>query len=260
MAASASAGAPVDGAGSRAAVSDDGHLLTGRQRATLEQLVRAKSVECGSPLSVRLLRRLPPHQAIGELARQAFVSDGLDAPGPPRVLLAVAWHEHQAAIETGQGPAGIVPEIDARRITDRLDGALIQRGLGAALEEAVAAIAASARATAERRRPSPPEPPEAVAPPLPSSPAGPGPAGRETRPNPDHAPGVPSDTPPKPGTSREGSLMPAAYLLAAFIVLGLALRRRRRLAEDRATGPQGPARPGGKPDRDVKSVGERRMS
>lgn len=266
----ARAASPADSAGPAWALSDDGHLLTGRQRAALGRSLRDKAVECGSPLSILLVPRLPRREALDDLARRTFISERLDAPGPPRVLLVVAVHERQAAIETGQGPAGIVPEIDARRITDRLESALAHRGLGGvALDDAVAAIAASARATAERRRPSPAEPlpPEARPSSAQVDPAGvieQGADASEGRTSLEGSPAKASGTAQKPATSGatsgDRSLMPAAYVLAAFIVVGLALRRRRRLAEDRVTPPRRPEPPGAKRDRDVKSVGERPRS
>lgn len=246
---------PLDtGGGPR--VVDEGHLLTGPQRAALQRSLRMKTAESGSPLSLLLVARLAPHQAIDELARRTFSDDALDAPGPPRVLLVVAAHDRRAAIETGQGAAGIVPEIDARRIVARLEAGLAHHHLVGALDEAVAALAVSARATAERRRPSPPDPLEAPAPasqvaPLDAPELAPAPKPVEAKPGTAPAP----STPDKSGRS----LMPAGYALAGIVVLGLAIRRRRRLAEDRVAQNQSPG-PERKGDRGVKSIGDRPMS
>ena len=247
--------APLD-TGVAPRVVDEGHLLTGPQRAALLRLLRTKTAESGSPLSLLLVARLAPHQAIDELARRTFSDDALDAPGPPQVLLVVAAHDHRAAIETGQGPAGIVPEIDARRIVARLEAGLAHHRLVGALDEAVAAMAVSARATAERRRPSPPDPLEAPAPASQVAPLDatePPPAANAVEAKPEAAP-----APPTPGRSGR-SLMPAGYAVAGIVVLGLALRRRRRLAEDRVAQTQSPG-PERKGDRGVKSIGDRPMS
>ena len=241
----AARGAAPDAAKSSPVLADPGGLLTTQQRAALVRSLRAKAVESGSPLSILLVPRLAHHETIAELAGRTFSADGLDAPGPPRVLLAVSAHDRQAAIETGQGVAGIVPEIDAQRIVARLQSDLARQHLVAGLDQAVAAIAASARATAERRRPAPPEP---------ASPD-------VTVPAPDRKAVAPKpDAPPAPGTTATGhSLMPAAYAVAAIVVLGLALRRRRRNGEERVGQIQRPA-PKPKQGRDVKSIGDRPMS
>ena len=259
---SARAGAPPDQPAPGALLTDEAHLLTGNQRAALERQLRDRALESGSALSILVVPHLEHHEAIEDLARRTFnaAPPRADQPGQARVLLVVSTREHRAAIETGQGPAGIVPEIDARGILQRLDGALAHHPLSAALEEAVTAIAASARATAERRRPLPPDPLEAR-PPAPQI----APAADEVEPGPDEAarevPGsaaAPASAPTPKGGRR--SLMPGAYVLAAVVIIGLAIRRRRRLAEDRVTPPPQPVAPRAKLDRDVKSVGDRPMS
>ena len=247
--------APPEHAAPAAVIADPDHLLAPSERGSLERSLRGEAVASGSPLSILVVARLR-HETADELARRTFISEGLDAPGPPRVLLVVAARERRAAIETGQGVAGIVPEIDARRIVGRLQSSLGHHRLAAALDEAVAAIAASARATAERRRPAPPDPQEAHPAAAPGSPAGVtdrAPQANETEPKPEATPAAGSPA----GSGR--SLMPAGYVLAGLIVLALALRRRRRNAEDRVAETERPAS-GRKPGRDVKSIGDRRIS
>jgi len=259
--------APEPAAARNAVLADPSHLLTARQRMALERLLRAKTIESGSVLSILLVPHLTRHETIEELAQRAFAADSAARAEPTapaeraRVLLVVSTRERRAAIETGQGPAGIVPEIDARSIIQRLAGALAHHELDNVLEEAVGAIAASARATAERRRPLPPEPVEvrpAALPVPPADQAEPGPDEGEPRPQPDGAPPPAAPSAQKPGGRR--SLMPGAYVLAAFVVIGLAIRRRRRVTEDRVTPPPGPAGPRPKQDRDLKSIGDRPRS
>jgi len=265
----ARAAAPEDPSAPGAVLTDDAHLLTSPERAALQRLLRAKTIESGSALSILLVPRLAHRQTIEDLARRAFgaaTPEHPDASAPARVLLVVSTRDRRAAIETGQGPAGIVPEIDARAIIQRLqrlDGAMAHRRLDAALEDAVAAIAASARATAERRRPLPPDPQDA-----PPS-AAPVAAGHRTEPAPDDTgpeqspddgqrPGAGSA--PKPGPPARRSLMPVAYALAGLVVIGLAIRRRRRLKEAPVTPPRRvPVLPA-KIDRKVKSIGDRPRS
>ena len=246
---------PPDAA-SAETVTDEGKLLTPPQRVALERSLRAQAATSGSPLAILLVRHLARHDSIASLARRTFAGRGLDAAGPPRVLLVVAVDERRAAIETGQGPAGIVPEVDGRRIVADLESGLARRRLAPALGDAAAAIAASARATAERRRPLPPDPLE---PRPPASPVAPvdltssAPPATGTRP--DGAPGPA----PQPGEAGGRSLVPTAALVSAGVVLGLALRRRRRLAEERAAQPP-PRPPEPKGRGTVKSVGDRPMS
>jgi len=248
-------GATQAGAGPREGVADEGRLLTSSQRAALERSLRAQATTSGSPLTILLVPRLAHHDSIAALARRTFADDGLDAPGPPRVLLVVAAHERQAAIETGQGPAGIVPEVDSRRIVARLESALTHRRLAPLLDQAVTAIGDSARATAERRRPLPPEPAERAAPVAPVGVTGAAPGANGTGTGPDGSP-VP---PAQPGKAGGRSLTTTAGLVSAAVVIGLALRRGRRLAEERAAQPP-PRPPERKGPRAAKSVGDRPMS
>jgi MYXO-CTERM domain-containing protein len=215
------------------AVWDEGGVLGRRERAALERTLRSAGAKTGSPVSILLMDRLPRHESIEAVAREAFGARALDAAGPPQILLAVAKRERQAAIETGRGPAGIVPEIDARQITRRLAGRLGGAALGASLEQAVSAIVGSTLATLDRRRPSPPDPLDDPLPAVAAAPATnktptPSPAPEDSEANSDPTPTSPS--PPPPGRSR----VPAAAMVAALVVLGLALRRRRKTALENA--------------------------
>ena len=240
--------------GSHDPIIDEGRLLTPAQRTALARAVRAQGTASGSTLWILLVPHLAHHDSIAALAQRTFAGDGLDAPGPPRVLLVVAAGERRAAIETGQGAAGIVPEVDSRRIVARLESGLARHRLAASLDEAVAAIAASARATTERRRPLPPDPAEpgpAAIPPDGVTASAAAAKGAGSKPD-----GNPA---PQPGEAGGRSLVPTAALVSAAVVIGLALRRRRRFAEERAarTPPRPPERKGGGT---VKSVGDRKMS
>jgi len=261
---SSRAAATPDDAGPGSLLTDQAHLLTGQERTALERLLRAKVVESGALLAVLVVPHLPQHQTVEDLAARTFVTSfAASAPrpetgSPPRVLLVVSMKERRAAIETGQGPAGIVPEIDAGAIIRRLDAAVAHQRPGAALGDAIAAIAASARATAERRRPLPPEPEEAR-PPAAAVPAPvKDPAAEETATEPEEP--RPPAVDPRPGRPRGRSVMPAAYVLAGLIVLGLAIRRRRRQSDERVTPPPGRPKLPAKLDRDVKSIGDRSRS
>src|SRR5437868_2390626 len=98
-----------------------------------------------------------------EAARLRFTEAGFDAGfnagTGDAVLLLVAPRAGRAVLETGKGEAGIVPEIDARRITADVVRALGRHAsaatLAPALAEAAERIADSALATRERRRPLP---------------------------------------------------------------------------------------------------------
>lgn|GEM_PF-5755605 len=261
LAASSPAAAPPDDAGSGSPLTDQARLLTGRERAALESLLRVKATESGALLTALVVPHLPQHQTVEELAAQAFTASD-PRPGTaahPRVLLVVSLKERRAAIETGQGPAGIVPEIDAGAIVQRLSAALAHQRLSAALADAIAAVATSARATAERRRPLPPEPQDVRAPAPAAVPAPLGEPGAEETATTPEEPRVPA-TDPQPGRPRRRSVMPAAYVLAGLVLIGLAIRRRRRLPDDRVTPPPGRPTLPTKLDRDVKSIGDRSRS
>ena len=130
-----------------------------------------------------------------------------------------AFQLSYAVLETGKGEAGIVPEIDARRITADLVRALGRHAsaatLAPALAEAAERIADSALATRERRRPLPdPRASES------DETAAPSPRG--DRPTAPKAGGTAPAAPP------HRSVMPGAYALAILVVVGLALRQRQR--------------------------------
>jgi MYXO-CTERM domain-containing protein len=219
---------------------DESGVLRATERSGLARRLRAEAAKTGADVSIVLVQRLPKHEAIGELARRTFLERHLDASGPPQVLLVVAKHERRAALETGLGPAGIVPEIDARQITRHLAAALESGPVRQALEEAVVAIANSVQATQDRRRPAPADP-------LDAPPAEPAPtrprqtAGDVMLPQPsDEASAEDKPAPPPP---HGRSLLPTAAMLSALVVLGLALRRRRRATlEHQAAKPGRPGR------------------
>jgi hypothetical protein len=145
--------------------------------------------------------------------------------------LLVAPRAGRAALETGKGEAGIVPEIDARRITADLVRTLGRHTstttLANALGEAADRIAESVLATRERRRPLPdPHASEGDEAPAPS-------------PNRDRPISVRGGA-TAPAAPPHRSLMPGAYALAILVVVGLALRQRRRSDSDhqRTEGPR----------------------
>jgi uncharacterized membrane protein YgcG len=234
-AAAETASAPAVAAGS---LWDDARLLGRHERAAVERALRAAAAKSGAPVSIVLVPHLAAHETIEDLARRAFGERGLDAPGPPQVLLAVAKRERRAAVETGQGPAGIVPEIDARQITRHLAASLRTGDLAPLLDDAITRIVVSARATADRRRPSPPDPLDAI--PVADSPPSVDAVENGPPPAPAAAPKADPTAPPAAAPSHGLSLYQTAGMLSALVVLGLALRRRRKLASEQAEKPQPP--------------------
>jgi len=223
---------------------DESGVLRANERSGLARRLQAEAAKTGAAVSIVLVPRLPRHEAIGELARRTFSERHLDAPGPPQVLLAVAKHERRAALETGLGPAGIVPEIDARQITRHLAADLESGPVRHALEEAIVGIANSVQATQDRRRPAPADPLDDAPPASAPQPAAARPrqaAGDVTLPRPSNDPSAENQPAPQPPHGR--SLLPTAAMLSALVVLGLALRRRRRATlEHQAAKPGRPAR------------------
>jgi len=210
---------------------DDSRILgDGPSTAALRDRVSRAAVRAGMPIAVAIVAGGPPSSrsaepvSLEETARLRFAAQGLsDGSTGDAVLLVVAPRAGHAALETGKGEAGIVPEIDARRITADLTRALRRHAsaasLARALAEAVDRIADSALATRERRRPladsRASERDELRAP----SPA-------RDRPSAATAGEKRADAPPR------RSLMPGAYALAILVILGLALRHRRRFGSE----------------------------
>ena len=208
---------------------DSGLLNRGPAAETLRARVAGAAMRAGLPIAIVLVgatdsaREIAP-ASLGDAARAHFAEQGLSEGTNDAVLLLVAPRAGQAVIETGKGEAGIVPEIDARRITAALTRTLGHHAstttVGRALAEAADRIADSVLATRDRRRPLAEPAGAAVAVAVDDEQVlAPSPArDHDTR----TAGGEPS------ATSRHRSLMPGAYALAIFVVLGLALRQRRR--------------------------------
>jgi uncharacterized membrane protein YgcG len=144
----------------------------------------------------------------------------------------VSLQDRRAAIETGKGAAGIVPEIDARAITTELARNLSPANLPEHLWRALDAIVGSARATRERRQPLVPDD-EPAARPVDSGTATDAEAGAPD-PAPGEAPGAP------PGRTR--SRLPIAAGIGVLVLLALALQRRRHFAASRAAAEEQAAR------------------
>lgn len=228
VARAASPGSPKPGAPRMfGVVSDDAGLLgTGPSLAALRDRVQSATARAALPIEVAIVGGTASSQgaegaSLEEVARRRFDERPPSEGASDAVLLLVAPRAAQAVLETGKGEAGIVPEIDARRITADLRRLLARHASAAsltlALADAADRVADSALATRERRRPlavaGAIDPDEELAP----SPA---------RPRPTTSPGGDGDRPPR------RSLMPGAYALAIFMMLGLALRQRRRSRSD----------------------------
>jgi hypothetical protein len=162
--------------------------------------------------------------------------------GTDRILLLLSPRDHEAAIETGMGNAGLVPEIDARRIAARLVSRRTAGSTGHALLEAVAAIVDSVEATRERRTPLPAG--DADVDPRAAAhgnglPAGPEPQAAPTAMRDAGIAGAgeaPTSIPTPGGRSR----LPLAATIAGLVLLALALRRRRQMAATRPSPPRDP--------------------
>jgi TPM domain len=233
--------------------------LSGRDQASVRRALDRASRTLGSPVAIELVAHLPsPGPELDAATRAAFEGHGFGARAGDPVVLLVSVHDRRAAIETGKGPAGIVPEIDARTITAELARGLTRTNLADHLDHAVVAIVRSAEATHERRRPlARDEPPRAV-PPLADGARGPVPA-----PTADDAPEGSGAEPrtPTPGTPAVGrrSRLPVATAIGILVLLALGLQKRRQLAAARAAAEaqaardrstllaKPPTRPGGGP-------------
>jgi len=210
---------------------DSGLLNRGPAAETLRARVAGAAMRAGLPIAIVLVgatdsaREIAP-ASLEDAARAHFAEQGLSEGTNDAVLLLVAPRAGQAVIETGKGEAGIVPEIDARRITAALTRTLGHHAstttVGRALAEAADRIADSVLATRDRRRPL-------------AEPAGAAVAvavavddEQVLAPSPARDPDTRTAGGEPSATSRHRSLMPGAYALAIFVVLGLALRQRRR--------------------------------
>lgn len=224
---------------------DEAHLLSSRERSDLERRLHEARTRLGSPVFVLITDRLR-HETAAEMAERVFAGRVLGGgPQSNPVLLVVAIHNHAAAIATGKGNAGIVPEMDAARITGNLVSPNPHRTFKEKLARAVNAMIESAEATAARRRPLsaqdedlPPADaqPAGAAAPLPSLEAPP--TGDPATPKPETDGGTPPTGPDRAERDRvpKGtgpSRVPLAVGVAVLLVLGLALRRRRQIAATR---------------------------
>lgn len=207
-------------------VDESGLLGRGAGLATLRERVVRAATRGELPIAIVVVghpgsSRQADAASLEASARARFAEEGLSEGTSDAVLLLVAPRAGQAVLETGKGEAGIVPEIDARRITADLKRRLGRRAspttLGGALADAADHIADSALATRERRRPlADPHPNamEGAEVPAPSfKPDGPAPVAPDAKSAP---------------AARHRSVMPGAYALAILVTLGLALRQRRR--------------------------------
>jgi hypothetical protein len=206
--------------------------LSHRNQAHVREELERASRALGSPVAIELVAHLPNSRAGQDrVARDAFDAHGFDISRSDPVLLVVSLQDRRAAIETGKGAAGIVPEIDARAITTELVRNLSPANLPEHLWRALDAIVASARATRERRQPL-------VLDDEPARPADSGTAtdGSDAAPTgpPGEAPGAP------PGRTR--SRLPIAAAVGVLVLLALALQRRRQFAATRAAAEEQAAR------------------
>jgi hypothetical protein len=204
--------------------------LSRRDQASLRGALDRASRTLGSPVAIELVAHLPrPGPELDAATRAAFESHGFEARTGDPVVLLVSVRDRRAAIETGKGPAGIVPEIDARAITAELARGLTRTNLADHLDHAVVAIVRSAEATHERRRPlARDEPPPRAGPVADvTGTRGPTPATTETP-----AVGGAPDGPA--GTLRHRSRLPVATAIGILVLLALGLQKRRQLASARA--------------------------
>ena len=217
--------------------------LSGSRQAKLRKQLAQAERRIGGPLRIVITDDLH-HQSIAEFAQTQFDEQRLGQGDGNPILLAVAVRKQKAAIETGKGPAGIVPEMDARDILARLTHRLSRRTLGDRLEGAIRAIVASAEATQARRRPLPPDPDDVDAQAVgrAAENEGRGDAGvaahTEGTPDADVGgvegdAGVGSASSPSSSPKGRSHRLPFAAAAAVLVLLGLSLRRRNQLAAER---------------------------
>jgi uncharacterized membrane protein YgcG len=219
---------------------DDGAALAPRARGDLEERLRSARRQTAIPISILVVAKLRHGESMGDFARRAFEDRGLGSESGDAVLLVVAPHDRQAAIETGKGPAGIVPEIDADAITAPLRLRARSSLLAPALGTAIDRIVLSVTATAERRQPLPPEPGRTGEPArgVGGPPGGPGPD-RNAGAAPAAADLVDAPAAPAP-PSRGRSMLPTAVAASGLLVVALALRQRRKATSERDTSSKAP--------------------
>ena len=241
---------------------DSGHRLSLQARAELQRHLTAAERKGGVPIFL-LITEGRHGEPVAEAAATAFAAQGLGRdPARNAVLLAVAVRSGEAAVETGKGSAGIVPELDGRRIAKQLGARLSSQHPEAAIAPAIAALAASARATATRRTPLPrdplDEPTDDRPPPAPGDGAGTG-VSDAGAPASDASPaeegqdagpaelgafsdggadgGLVPGALPGAATGGGRSRLPVAVAIAALVVVALGLRRRKQLASSRPPPP-----------------------
>lgn len=224
----------------RELLSDQIRALPSRERVRLEERLQVATSRLGNPIVVVIARPLHLETA-SELAERMFAERGLgEQPQSNAVLLLVAVHDHAAAIATGKGNAGIVPEIDASRITQALlRGSQLPHALPGALARAVDAIVVSAEATVRRRRPLEIEDED----PQSAGKTTPDPGPKDDRPGQTEQIGQIGQTaddgsdgkPEQHG--KEGSLFHIGIGLAIAFVVAMALRRRQHFVSSRPTRP-----------------------
>lgn len=251
------AGTPARAAAGVTALWDDARVLTPRARAGIERTLAAASDRAAVPLFVVVAERGRDGSA-SALAARAFEEHGLRSRLEHNpVLLAVVLRPPAAAVETGKGNAGIVPELDANRIRQRLASRLSARHPEEAISEAVMSLSASALATAVRRKPLPhdaldPAPDDSGAAAVEVRPGAPDAAAPDPEdggatsvgPDPARDAGLPADA---TGRGSEGppsrrSRLPLATGVGVVVLLALALRRRRQNAAGRGGEKDPPAR------------------
>lgn len=237
---------------------DGQHLLSSPARETLERQLAAAADRAGVPFFVLVTDRLHG-EPVADLAARIYAEKQLGVdPSRNVVLLVVAVTSGAAAIETGKGSAGIVPELDARRIVKELTANLSSHHPERALGQAVPALAAAARATAARRTPLPRPPPDPE-PPVDAAPAesdqradataAGSPEDAESSSAVGEAPadaGPPGVTTAEPGHPARRSRVPLAAAIGVLVLVGLGLRRRRQITATRLEKPRRSDEKGGR--------------
>jgi uncharacterized membrane protein YgcG len=226
-------GAPPPLGGS-ALVWGDAELRTQVGQKRLQGQLEAASRAVGSPVAIFLVERLS-HSTAASLAEEAFESHQMADAGTDAILLLVAVHDQQAVIETGKGPFGLVPEIDARGIVSRLARHLTRANLAGRLSPAIRDIVASARATRLRRQPLPPDEIAGA------------PTAMDSKPASRTGAGDPGPTEPAAGESPAATNLPAAvkprsrlpFAIAAGVLflVSLALYKRNQMSSSRKPPP-----------------------